>query len=64
MTKKAIPVLQDPSPDMRLFSTVVKANLDEITGKGRGMTPIASLDSGATLAQVISKINEILTRIQ
>lgn len=64
MSKPTIPMLTDPEPNMALFSRAVKSTLDSMTGKERGMAPIAPLDSGATLSDVIAKVNEILGRLQ
>lgn len=57
--KRTIP---KPNEDQLAFNRAVKENLDIITG--RSVMPIQKLDSTATLSDVISKINELLDRIQ
>ncbi|MHB8727568.1 MAG: hypothetical protein ACYC9K_00860 [Sulfuricaulis sp.] len=48
---------------MREFLGGVKNNIEQITGRGHGAKPIATLASSATTAQIIGKINEIIAQI-
>jgi len=63
MTKRAIPAVARPDdPVQAKFNQAVKENLEILMGQRMGR--IAELDSSATTAQIISKINEILERLQ
>lgn len=64
MTKPTIPILIDPSPDLSLFARSVKTTLDSMTGKQRDLGPLDLLEPGATLADLIVKVNEVIVRMQ
>ena len=53
------------SQDMRLypFLTAIKENIEIITGARPGIGEIQQLPSTASLADVVSKINEIIVRL-
>ncbi len=62
MRKKAIPspaLVADPHASRALYA--IKENIDVITGASG--SEIATLGTAATLADVISKVNEIIRRI-
>lgn len=48
--------------DRQPFDTAVKENLDLLLGRQGGT--IQALPSGATLAEVVAKLNEIIARLQ
>ena len=54
----------DPSPDLSLFARSVKTTLDSMTGKQRDLGPLDLLEPGATLADLIVKVNEVIVRMQ
>lgn len=63
MTKRAIPAVARPDdPAQSKFNQAVKENLEVLTGQRAGR--IATLDASASTAQIISKINEIIDRLQ
>lgn len=64
MIKPTIPILIDPSPDLSLFARSVKTTLDSMTGKQRDLGPLDLLEPGATLADLIVKVNEVIVRMQ
>jgi|LauGreDrversion4_1035100.scaffolds.fasta_scaffold782201_2 hypothetical protein len=64
MTKAAIPTVRTGKGDLDLALSSVKQNLDAITGQGRNVTRFQHLSSGATLAEVIARLNEIVDRLQ
>jgi len=63
MTKRSIPTVARPDDQAQAkFNQAVKENLEVLMGQRAGR--IAELDASATNAQVISKINEIIRRLQ
>lgn len=60
MSKRAIPL--PPTGENQKILGAIRENLQIITGQ-RG-APIAKLDTTATLADVIAKVNEIIDRLQ
>jgi len=56
----SIPLGLDPAG----LLAALKENVEVITGRRRGMPPIEQLDTAATTAEIIDKVNEILTRLQ
>lgn len=53
-----------PSELNQKFVETVKEVIETITGRRPGVKKIAQLPTTATLADVISKLNEILDRLQ
>jgi hypothetical protein len=64
MKKPAIPGIGALTPEMARVLEPVKANIEIITGARPGSTSIAPLQADATLAQVITQLNLILSRIE
>lgn len=64
MTKAAIPAVRTGKVDLDLALSSVKQNLDTITGQASNVTRFQPLSSGATLAEVIVRLNEIVDRLQ
>lgn len=62
MTKRAIPQVPVADQARMRFDQSVKENLEIITGQRVGA--IAELDSSATMSEIVSKINEIVRRLQ
>jgi hypothetical protein len=63
MTKRTIPTVTRPVDAAQAkFNQAVKENLEVLMGQRAGR--IAELDASATTAQIISKINEIIQRLQ
>lgn len=63
MKKTSVPdVPFTPDSPRRMFDQAVRENINVITGKQGGK--IAPLSETATTAQIIAKINELLTRLQ
>ena len=56
--KPAIPAGSTP------FEQAVKQHIDWITGQQKNATPIATLASTATTADLIAKVNQIINRMQ
>lgn len=55
-----VPRTQDASRSR--FDTAVKENLEVVTG--RRLSALKLLEEGATLEQVIDKVNELIARLQ
>lgn len=62
MKKPGIPTIPRPGENRERFDSALKENIETLTG-ARG-TRIKKLASDAALADVISKINEILDVLQ
>lgn len=63
MKKPAIPSTANLPPEVARVVEPLKANVELITGSRPGFTSLASVASDATLADVITKVNQILSRI-
>lgn len=62
--KPAIPpVIGKPASEQQFFDAV-RENIEIITGRRRGHGKIAPLPANATLTDVITKINELIERLQ
>lgn len=61
--KPAIPILNSQDRTLNQVLAAVKENIEVITGARAGSAQIATLDSTATTAQIIAKINEIIGRL-
>lgn len=57
-------LLDQVDPVHRDLLRPVIENVEQLTGQRTGLDPIAALPSGAQLADVIRKINEIIQRLQ
>jgi hypothetical protein len=53
-----------PSPDTSGFDEAVKENLEIITGRRPKVAKIEKLATTATTADIITKINEVINRLQ
>jgi hypothetical protein len=63
MKKPAIPSTSSLPPEVARVVEPLKANVELITGSRPGSTSLTSLATDATLADVITKVNQILSRI-
>lgn len=63
MKKPAIPTTSSLPVEMARLLEPMKQNIELITGARPGMDAVQPLDSTATTAQIITKINEILSRL-
>ena len=63
MKKPAIPSTSNLPPEVARVLEPLKANVELITGSRPGSISLASLPSDTTLADVIIKVNQILSRI-
>ena len=61
--KPGIPSNNFADRSLTLAIQALKENVELITGARPGIDAIAKLDTAATNAQIISKINEIIARI-
>lgn len=61
--KPAIPFYTSEDRSLTLAMSAMKENIEVITGARAGSGQIAALDSTATTAQIIAKINEIVGRL-
>lgn len=50
--------------DRQPFDTALKENLDLLLGRQAGGSAIQPLPAGATLADVVAKLNELIARLQ
>lgn len=63
MKKPSIPATGSLSQELARVLEPMKANIEIITGARPGVDPINQLATGASLSDVISKVNEIISRI-
>lgn len=63
MKKPAIPGTGNLSQDLAQVIEPLKANVELITGARPGLTSLTPLGTDAALSDVISKVNQILSRI-
>lgn len=64
MTKAAISTVRTGKPDLDQALAAIKQNMDAITGQARNSKRLAPLPDTASLADVISRLNEITERLQ
>lgn len=64
MSKPAIQTVRTGKPDLDQALSAVKQTLDSITGQARGSSRLEPLPATASLADVIDRLNEIVTRMQ
>lgn len=60
--KRAIPRIPRPGDDRTRFDEAIKENIESIMGQRGGK--IDPLPNTATLADVIAKVNEIISQMQ
>lgn len=63
MRKPSIPSTSNLPPEVARVLEPLKANVELITGSRPGSVSLPSLATDATLADVITKVNQILSRI-
>ena len=61
--KPGIPPVNTPDRTLNQAISAMKDNIEIITGARLGIGEIRALESTATTAQIITKINEIITRL-
>jgi hypothetical protein len=64
MIKPSIPGTGSLQRDVAMFIEPIKANIELITGSRPGAVSLTPLPSTATLADVITQLNKILSRIE
>ena len=64
MTKAAIPAVLTGKPDLDRALSSMKQNIDIITAQARNVSRLEPLPSTATLADVITRLNAIVDRLQ
>lgn len=64
MIKPSIPGTSSLQREVAMFIEPIKANIELITGARPGAVSLAPLPSTATLADVITQLNKILSRIE
>lgn len=62
--KTPIPPVSTGNPEVDRFAEAVKLNLDGITGQQKNATKLVPLASTATTAEIITRLNALLDRIQ
>lgn len=63
MKKPSIPATGSLPQDLVRFIDPIKTNLEIITGARPGSAEIVKLAGTATLSEVITKVNELISRI-
>lgn len=63
MKKPSIPATSGLPSEIARVVEPIKANVEIMTGARPGLVPLTTLGSDATLSDVITKINQILSRI-
>ena len=61
--KPGIPSVNFPDRTLNQAISAIKENIEIITGARNGVGEIKLLESTATTAQVIAKLNEVITRL-
>lgn len=61
--KPGIPAVHTPDRTLNQAISAIKENVETITGARLGIGEIVTLDPTATLSDVISKVNEIIARL-
>ncbi len=61
--KPGIPAVNTPDRTLNRAISAIKENVETITGARLGIGEIVTLDSTASLSDVISKVNEIIIRL-
>ena len=61
--KPGIPSVATPDPKINSLLIAVKENIELITGARPGISELTQLPTGATNAEIVSKINEIVSRL-
>ena len=64
MSASSIPVVQTGDQNTRMAHQRVKERLDVIAGLTKNTLPLDPLPTTASLADVITRLNEILERMQ
>lgn len=64
MSGSSIPVVQTGDQNTRLAHQRVKEKLDIISGSTKNMPTLDPLPTTATLADVITRLNEVVERMQ
>ena len=62
MKKRAIPQVPRADQPRQAFDQALKENMEILMGQR--VAPVKPLDSAATLAQTVAKLNELLIRLQ
>jgi hypothetical protein len=63
MKKPSIPATNNLPPEIARVIEPIKANVELMTGARPGSVSLQALDSAATLTDAVTKINQILSRI-
>lgn len=64
MTKAAVPTISTGRADLDRVLSALKQNMDGITGQARNTRRLEPLPSTASNAEIITRLNEILARLQ
>jgi hypothetical protein len=64
MKKPSIPATNSLPPELGRIIEPLKANVEIITGSRPGSVALSPLPAAATLPQVVTQLNLILSRIQ
>jgi hypothetical protein len=62
--KPGIPAVRTGQVDLDQALSAVKQTLDAMTGQARNAAPLAPLPASATLAQVVTRLNQLVDRLQ
>jgi hypothetical protein len=61
--KPGIPAVNTPDKNLNRAISAIKENIETISGARLGIGEIRTLNSTASLSDVISKVNEIIIRL-
>jgi hypothetical protein len=61
--KPGIPSVATPDPKINSLMIAMKENIELITGARPGISELTPLTTGATNAEIVVKINEIVSRL-
>lgn len=64
MSKAAIPLVKTGQVELDNALQAIKQNLDAVTGQARNSATLAPLPASASLADVIKRTNDLLSRMQ
>ena len=63
MRKPAIPAVNSQDQTLSSAIAAIKENIEIITGARPTLSPMAKLPTGASLSDIVAKVNEVITRI-
>ena len=64
MSHPAIPAVRTGQVELDRMLSSIKQSLDQLTGQARNVKKLEPLAADATLAQVVTRLNQVIERLQ